>query len=150
MFPQWRSKYLSATVAVLGGAYLGFLSLAGGAGRAEEKAGDSGGYKPVAPLEVVMKHADDIFGGLDKKLEKKQFLAIKKEAQFLAELSNLAAQYKTEEDFKKFANTGKDLFLQLSQASGKKDAGEVKILMDKIDKNCEACHDKYKEKEEKK
>lgn len=155
------AKLVSLTAALI--AVFGFVALTSLDGLAGEEKKESpteakspakkANYKLVAPLEVVMEVADEMFYELPDKWEAKKFKTVTKHALFLAELANLMgyADYeeaKTEpqkKEVKKFMTSLKENFLKLSEASRKKDAGEVNRLHTEVEKACDACHDKYRD-----
>ena len=108
-------------------------------------------YKFVAPLDVVMKVADDLFVTLPEKADARKFKRVRREALFLAEISNLYryADYEEvdsapkREEWNRYVEVIVDGFLNLAEASKKKDAEAVKTLHKTIEETCEACHEKY-------
>jgi cytochrome c556 len=151
----WLSMSLVILMAlVLGG--LAFMpSASSKAG--EPQAGTAQSFKPVAPLLVVMENVDDLYGEFpkmirekdkDKDKEKKQLERLKKESQFLSELFNVAYYHKPEKDWQDWAVKNREQFLKLAgQCDQGGDTKSLKATLDAIDATCEACHEKYRDKE---
>jgi len=158
MSKLWLSMSLVILMAlVLGG--LAFLP-ADHSSAAEPQAGAASGFKPVAPLLVVMENVDDLYGEFpkiirekdkDKDKEKKQLERLKKESQFLAELFNVAYYHKQEKDWQDWAVKNREQFLKLAgQCEQGGDTKSLKATLESIDATCEACHTKYRDQEKKK
>ena len=98
-----------------------------------------------------MEVADDLFVSLPEKVDAKRFKKVRKEALFLAEVSNLYhwAEYEevdTPQKLKEWNGYVKvivDGFLEMADASKKKDGAAIKTLHEKIEQTCEACHEEY-------
>ena len=152
MSKVWISLASLAAVGLIAAA--GALLQAGSGAAAETADAAAGGFKPVAPLEVVMENVDDIFAKVEKqtaskeekKLNPKEREALKKEALFLSELFNIVRFHKTEKDWSEWSTKNRDQLLALAKDSGGADAKALKAAHDSIDKTCQACHDKYRDK----
>jgi len=125
--------------------------LAGEEKAAGDKGGDKGNaksppYKTVAPTLVVMENVDEVFSRLYKNIGKKEIKKIKKDAQFLAELTNVIRYYKVEKDWADWAWKCRDQFVDLAAKCEKADVKTMKAAVNSIDDTCSACHDKYRDK----
>ena len=115
------------------------------------------GFKPVAPLMVLMENVDDLYGEFpkiirekdkDKDKEKKQLERLKKESQFLAELFNVSYFHKPEKDWRERAAKNREQFQKLAgQCEQGGDSKALKATIEAIDATCEACHTKYRDKD---
>jgi Skp family chaperone for outer membrane proteins len=136
-------------IALLGG----FLALADEKEPAPKAGGDGSTFKPVAPLEVVMNNLDDIFSDMQKLVEKKSALekrelkTLRKDALFLSELFNVVAYHKGEKDWREWSHKNLRQFQELAAQTEKEDQKVLKTTYDAINATCEACHDKYRDKE---
>jgi len=100
----------------------------------------------VAPLLVVMENVDAIFEDVPAKMKDKSKLkTLKKDAQFLAELFNVAFYHKTEKDWREWAAKNRDQFQKLATESEKGDEKVLKASYDAINETCDACHAKYRD-----
>jgi len=153
--------WLSMSLVILVGVFLGGLAVV--AARDSKASGAQAdtvqAFKPVAPLLVVMENVDDLYGEFpkmirekdkekDKDKEKKQLLKLKKESQFISELFNVAYYHKQEKDWRDWAVKNREQFLKLAgQCDQGGDSKALKATLDTIDATCEACHEKYRDKE---
>ncbi len=142
-------KRLSALVtsAVLAALAFSIISAAGTrGGSADDGKAPAAAFKPVAPLDVVMENVDDIFSAMEKKFSGKGLKSLKKDALFLAELSNVASFHKSEKDWHDWTEQNIRGFQKLAAESEKGDAAALKATWESINKVCEACHEKYRDK----
>ncbi len=119
----------------------------GGLAEAQEKAA---AYAPVVELDVIMDRVDEIFGDLEKNLAETKFRTLRKDSAFLAELMNITAffdhtEYSKETGWKVFSVKTRDLLLEATNVSKKKDGAAYKALLGKIEAACDACHEKYRD-----
>ncbi len=136
-----------ATIAVCAAAVFSIITAgASRGGSADEGKAPVTAFKPVAPLEVVMENVDDIFQGMEKKFSGKALKSLKKDALFLAELTNIASFHKSEKDWRDWTDQNIKGFQKLAAESEKGDAAALKATWESIDKVCTACHEKYRDK----
>ena len=135
-------------IALLGG----LLAMADEKEGAPKASGGGAAFQPVAPLEVVMNNVDGIFSDMDKlikkpSLEKRELKTLRKDAQFLSELFNVVSYHKGEKDWQEWSHKNLRQFQELASQTEKGDQKVLKATYDAIDKTCETCHDKYRDKE---
>jgi hypothetical protein len=110
--------------------------------------GAGGGFKPVAPLLVVMENVDDLFGEFPKKMKDKEKLkGLKKDALFLSELFNVVGYHHPEKDWRDWAQKNLSQLQKFASECEKGDAQALKATYDAISATCDACHDKYRDKD---
>lgn len=139
---------LCLSAALLLGGFLSTLAiLAQDPGKSDGKPKAGQAFKPVAPLLVVMENVDDIFTDLKEKIAKKEFKAVKKDAQFLSELFNVATYHyeEKEKEWRQWSRQNLEQFQKLSGESDKKDGKALQATYDAINATCDACHQKYRD-----
>jgi cytochrome c556 len=133
---------------------LGLVLASSGAPRvdaAAEGEADSNCYKLVVPLASVMEIVDDVFAKMPEAAEaasRRGFRALKREAEFIAEMGNLTSRLdgKCEEKaWVELSNRMKTTALVLSEAAGKYDKAEFLKQYDEVKATCGACHDKFRD-----
>ena len=132
-----------------------------GVGLADEKAKAASGYKPVAPVDVIMDRSETL---ITDEMEKHMYGKAKwsarkarKAALMLAELMNVtehySADYENPKQWQEMSRASRDLVLELVAAAKKKDEAKAKELVGakgaiesgKIYKSCDACHKVYRD-----
>ena len=137
------TKLLLTLIATVGLIGAGLFALDDTAGKSESA------YKPVAPIDVIMENVDDIFSTFEKKVadkDVKKMKRMKKETLFLAELFNVTQFQKAEKDWREWSVKNRDQLKELSTLTEKGDAPALKSALETINKTCEACHEKYRDK----
>lgn len=147
-------KPLALILTGTGIAVLVAVSLVNGlAGEDAKAASQAAKYKLVAPVEVVMEVADDMFYKMPDKLDAGKYKVLKKDALFLAELANVLGYASYEEtktdaqkkDAKKLMDAVKDDLLKMAEASDKEASADIKKLHAKVEEACDSCHEKYRD-----
>lgn len=108
-------------------------------------------YKPVVPLASVMEVVDEVFAKMPETAEtasRRGFRALKRNAEFLAEMGNLTSRLDgkcTNKDWVELSNRMKTTALALSEAAGKADKAEFLKQYEEVKATCGACHDKFRD-----
>jgi hypothetical protein len=107
-------------------------------------------YKPAVKLEFVMEQVDEVYNKLEPGVKEKKFRIVRKQALFLAEMMNLAGyydstEYSKEKGWEDLSNKCRDLLLEAGKAAMDEKAAELTTILGKVEKACEACHEKFRD-----
>lgn len=103
-------------------------------------------FKPVAPLLVLMENVDSIFTDLKEKIAKEEYKSLKKDAQFLSELFNVASYHNPEKsEWRPLAVKNIEQLKKFAVDSDKRDRKVLEAAYSAINATCDACHEKYRD-----
>jgi len=132
----------------LGTAALLTLSLAPrGANVADAAALEAG--RPVAPEGMLMLWHDRAYGQLKLATLRKQADRGIEHAWLLAELANANGGHRGDAKYRAYADTTSKLATEIAAAMKKEDFTAARELLGKIDQQCIACHDQFRDDEQK-
>jgi len=125
------------------------LALATSADSAQS-VGETGAFKPVAPVGSLM-HGQGVFfkairAELEEPANEERNHEIQEAAEVLAELANVNRLNKDKADYRTWATELRDTALAMATEAGKKaaaDETELQSIFTTMKAKCQACHDVY-------
>lgn len=108
-------------------------------------------YELAAPLSATMEVMGDLFAKMPERVkagQRRDFLSLRRDSLFTAEVANLASRLKGrtgDKDWVAISNVMKTGALSMAEAAKSRDADGFTKAYEKVKESCGSCHDKYRD-----